>query len=274
MHKLRLILLGSTSLVVPNWSAQPQSTASRPLPRDSIISDNYEWSTRPSGKLPEQSHREMSSFDATLLSSPSGRITWFCFVAVCVVVPFICCVIFCALRVHQREMEAREEQEEQANTALSRIEANVKVFAQKEDQRRIQSIRRSMKRNLFVVDENDLQATTTDDISGESDLESAQFDGASSSRIKLSSGCSICLEPFVAGDTLMHSVDVDNCRHVFHELCICEWLAKTNTSACPCCRQEFVGTETPVTSLSSPEVFQTAFGLQEAMDSDLEQGRA
>lgn len=57
----------------------------------------------------------------------------------------------------------------------------------------------------------------------------------------------------------MHSMDVSECRHIFHEMCVCEWLVKQSTSACPCCRQVFVGMETPVTSLSTPEEFHQAF---------------
>lgn len=77
---------------------------------------------------------------------------------------------------------------------------------------------------------------------------------------ELARGCSICLEPFVEGDAIMHSVDTNQCRHLFHENCIVSWLVAQSTSVCPCCRQEFVGMETPRTSLSSQEQFQEALG--------------
>ena len=84
---------------------------------------------------------------------------------------------------------------------------------------------------------------------------------------ELSSGCSICLEPFGAGDAVMHSKDVQECRHVFHQECIVSWLATQSTSVCPCCRQEFLGVETPGNSLGSHGQFQNAMGGIPAMES-------
>ena len=116
-----------------------------------------------------------------------------------------------------------------------------------------------MKRNLLVVQKEDLcllqekdEADHTPDV--------VATTAATGFRKELSSGCSICLEPFVAGDTIMHSIDVKECRHVFHESCIVAWLVRQGSSSCPCCRQEFVGLETPVTSLCSQEQFQEALG--------------
>jgi hypothetical protein len=151
------LLLSAIFLVV-----QVQSSFPHPVKPPSINiqqSDRYDRASveTDAEHLPaDQIQREMSSFDSAPLSTPSGRIAWFCFVSVCVVVPMICCIVCCAFKIHHRHDEARAAEEEHANSAISRIEANVKVFAQTEDRRRMQSIRRSMKRNLFVSFAQDL----------------------------------------------------------------------------------------------------------------------
>ena len=94
--------------------------------------------------------RRMTGFDSTPLTSREFMFGWFCFVAICLVI-FVACCVCCVMRdLRSLARRTEREQEEQSNAAISRIEANVKVFAQKEDQRRMQTIRRTMKRNLFV----------------------------------------------------------------------------------------------------------------------------
>lgn len=48
--------------------------------------------------------------------------------------------------------------------------------------------------------------------------------------------CAICLCPYEEGDIRMFS---KRCTHVFHRLCVLEWLVKAHHE-CPCCRVEMV----------------------------------
>lgn len=194
-------------------------------------------------------HRELQSYDDAPLSA-QGQIFWLCGVTLCTLTPFVLCVVFCVLKAQKQEEAARAEQEERSSTTMSRIESNVKVFEKRQDERRMQTIRKTMKRHIFVVRKEDLILASNDD--NEEEIISERYPTkatmtASFFRKELSSGCMICLEPFAEGETLMHSIDVDSCRHIFHEECLCHWLVRQNTTGCPCCRQEFVGTVTPAT---------------------------
>jgi hypothetical protein len=51
--------------------------------------------------------------------------------------------------------------------------------------------------------------------------------------IDLNNKCHICLEDFVLKDCLVKL----NCKHMFHEMCIGEWLQNRNVR-CPVCRSD------------------------------------
>jgi hypothetical protein len=53
------------------------------------------------------------------------------------------------------------------------------------------------------------------------------------------SSCSICLDAFQIGDTVMWSRS-DVCRHVFHADCIREWFMNPKHEDCPTCRTQVV----------------------------------
>ena len=93
-------------------------------------------------------------FDDSPINSQGGAIAWFCFVAVCIITPLVCGIVFWSLRCRARRQETTGEQrraEQEANVdIISRIEANVKVFSDIEGQRRKQSIRRTHRRNIRV----------------------------------------------------------------------------------------------------------------------------
>ena len=50
--------------------------------------------------------------------------------------------------------------------------------------------------------------------------------------------CSICLERYAEGETVAWP-KADACDHIFHEDCLCQWLA--NHDECPLCRTKLVG---------------------------------
>lgn len=54
------------------------------------------------------------------------------------------------------------------------------------------------------------------------------------------SSCSICLEPYLIGQDVSWSRDMQ-CRHVFHHECVVEWLMKHDE--CPCCRSQYLPPE-------------------------------
>ena len=60
-------------------------------------------------------------------------------------------------------------------------------------------------------------------------LESLEEETYSSSN-SIPDPCSICLEPYKDGDTLLYMP----CRHAYHSSCLHKWLASHNT--CPVCR--------------------------------------
>ena len=96
-----------------------------------------------------QGRRELSSFDSSPLSA-SGTIAWLCFVSVCVVTPLVCCFLYCGWNRREQEEAHRAEEQEQTNTDISRIEANVKRFTERQDKRRKRSIRLSHRKNIRV----------------------------------------------------------------------------------------------------------------------------
>ena len=45
--------------------------------------------------------------------------------------------------------------------------------------------------------------------------------------------CSICIEDIYKDSKI---IKLDNCNHIYHELCLYKWIYKNNT--CPLCRKE------------------------------------
>ena len=58
--------------------------------------------------------------------------------------------------------------------------------------------------------------------------------------------CAICIGNFKPGETVVWSLN-DNCKHVFHEPCMVEYLTKKlkygSNTPCPICRQSFCDLE-------------------------------
>lgn len=56
----------------------------------------------------------------------------------------------------------------------------------------------------------------------------------------MSNACMICLDPFRVGDDVTWSKNTPECRHVFHEECLMEWLAHPDHNNCPSCRVQII----------------------------------
>ena len=54
------------------------------------------------------------------------------------------------------------------------------------------------------------------------------------SNVKVRTSCSICLDDYQRGDTIMTL----NCLHYFHESCIREWILKSRGLVCPVCQHD------------------------------------
>jgi hypothetical protein len=179
---------------------------------------------------------------------------------------------------------AYEQRMEEAEQALSRMEANVQVFSEAEKYKRTKLVRASIKKQVKVremdiygvlsffnrchlaffahscslllpvlqsVFDSDLRnsGTSSEDSQDENDDNN---DDNTASFNNLSNVCSICLESFEEGDLFAHANNA-MCRHVFHEPCIVSWLVTRQNALCPCCRQPFacMNTKTPQTSITS-----------------------
>lgn len=208
--------------------------------------------------------------DLDLDASSTEMFAWYCFVGT----PLVCCICCLICRYRERQKLAMEQlrvqQEVQARTDISRMEANVKVFTENESYRRKQSIRKTMKRNITILTAQDIRACqrvgkTEESLAAESSSSEVCYTQStlelSRFNLQLSQGCSICLESFVEGDAVMHADESSNCRHLYHRDCAVSFLATQTTSLCPCCRQPFGSGDTPSTSLSSNEQFHQAFGV-------------
>ena len=55
---------------------------------------------------------------------------------------------------------------------------------------------------------------------------------------QVSGKCSICLEDYEEGDTVIWSTN-QSCLHVYHKNCILTWLCKAKEGLCPICKQNF-----------------------------------
>lgn len=54
--------------------------------------------------------------------------------------------------------------------------------------------------------------------------------------------CTICLSDYQHGDRIQRNALNEEsrvCDHIFHPECITEWIEKSNSSECPCCRSPF-----------------------------------
>lgn len=54
------------------------------------------------------------------------------------------------------------------------------------------------------------------------------------------SSCVICLEPFQKGDIVTFPKNSEECRHVFHQECLEEWLCNPKHDDCPYCRCQII----------------------------------
>lgn len=77
-----------------------------------------------------------------------------------------------------------------------------------------------------------------DDVADSNDGEGDNHDDKNNST--MFSMCSICLEDFEDGDIVCQS---PNCRHIFHEDCMSEWLLRHDD--CPCCRSPYLSSTPP-----------------------------
>lgn len=145
-----------------------------------------------------------------------------------------------------QRLELRNEREAQrrieSDLEISRIEANVKKFSdiQQKCQRKI--LHRILKRqqHCVVIDscscssnstgngDIECNATTTSN----NDIESGDDDSSTSDNDNNNSGpsCSICLEHFVNGEIVVHSINRNQCQHIYHPDCILNWLSASGAA--------------------------------------------
>lgn len=57
--------------------------------------------------------------------------------------------------------------------------------------------------------------------------------------LKDNNECSICLENFNSNDQLLGHIIDDKTIHVFHNICISDWLNNSNKKGCPICRRQY-----------------------------------
>jgi len=211
---------------------------------------------------------------------------WYCFLAVAIVGPCLLFVYCVPYRTWERQRQLQEDQravqrddgeqyEEDVEAQrrrnsydmdISRIEANVKVFSEIEQQKRLNVLKRKLRKCTRVVTASDI---CEDEEADEASLSVHDTDidlekGASERRLLANcSTCGICLDGFADGDIVMPSCS-PCCPHVYHKHCMLAWLASRCDHLCPFCRQPFVDPTllnaggdgevdvvTPQTSLSS-----------------------
>ncbi len=55
--------------------------------------------------------------------------------------------------------------------------------------------------------------------------------------------CSVCLEDYQVGESVICSSAPDRCQHLFHHGCMIEWIKASDSVICPMCKRIFVGKE-------------------------------
>lgn len=216
-----------------------------------------------------------------------GLVAWYCFLAI-ILVPctfFTYCVARRRWKAARTERLASRQHEETSRRAriqleISRIEANIVAFSEREKQHRRKALKRALRKctrvrfvelsyaradwpndtahthNMLIL----LQIITASELVVSSIETADKLSYQEPAKFGPTGVCSVCLEAFAAGDVVIHAQDTEICRHAHHEECILAWLASRPDGQCPCCRQEFVGLEndTPQTSVSSEEEFSAA----------------
>lgn len=243
--------------------------------------------------LQEDPNGSGSSIDT--LTSP-GFIAWYCFLALCSLAPCFCCYRYVKHNRQQRlELEhiveiqmneAEDSQRAERNVEISRIEANVQLYSEQLMCRQ----RKTLLRRLYaqrvvsiykrlhgvfhlysfltsVLFENSQQVTAARLVPLCNPDPAATctetLKSTDESQLDFTSGCSICLDLFIEGDSVMKSVDQTQCWHLFHENCMLPWLLSETDALCPCCRQPFtdqnLSTSALTTSLSSSQAGSETF---------------
>lgn len=242
------------------------------------------------------------------MQSSAARIAWFCFV-ITFTVPSVLGLLYCwcsRARSHRRAQQTLMEGErgngrrrrrnnhngeatEEDDDVLSRMEANIKVFSQSEQDKRSRAIRQAVQKHVSVIKEKPgsssksknsntrsckknkhKQQTTKEETNDEDDDQQLSLPSSSSSSTSEedstasgpSSGgsgvgetcCGICLEDFTVGDRVAHAPH-SICPHLFHEDCIVSWLVSRKGASCPFCRQPFIGI--PIVEPSNTSVLST-----------------
>jgi hypothetical protein len=187
---------------------------------------------------------ESTADELTVQLSSAAAITWYC-LAITMFLSFSICLARCwynRYMSHQRVLLAL--QREQDMEAISRIEANVKVFSNLEDMKRRRWLKSALKDQLRTITKADAESQRT--------VERTSEKGSDCQEEDQYSACSICLEDFAEGDRVAQSSN-SLCRHSFHQDCIVSWLVLRQHSFCPCCRRPFLCLSTPQTSVASHE---------------------
>jgi len=193
-----------------------------------------------------------------------GFIVWYCFVILCCGVP-ICCSCICYWMTHRGGMSSSlplqelmramdEQQQEDLENEISRIEANIHAFTEEEQKRRKIMLEKTFKSRQKTLTKGDFPGSM-DDEEGESlGKEVSKNIGNGSSTLFMSGCCSICLSKYEIGDTVISSTN-PVCNHVFHTDCLVSWLMRKQKPLCPCCRQTFTNVpydEQAIPTTSSP----------------------
>lgn len=178
------------------------------------------------------------------------------------VLPLCCCSVHCMwtrLLRRRDEADVAAEERDQVDSDLSRIEANLQLFSEREKSLRKATLLRSLRKQTVVLtsqdipqdlqddDDDDKSETDSNEVTPEEAsndsiqpaASSCSMEGELVSPLQLSTSCSICLCRYKTGDAVTRSSD-EACRHVFHRDCIVSWLStRPSPLRCPCCRQVF-----------------------------------
>mmetsp|Transcript_19290 Transcript_19290/g.29712 ORF Transcript_19290/g.29712 Transcript_19290/m.29712 type:complete len:418 (-) Transcript_19290:2696-3949(-) len=177
-----------------------------------------------------------------------GFIIWYCFVILCCGIP-ICCCCTCYWMSHRESNSSSlqelldamdQQQQEDLEVEISRIEANISTFTQEEQKRRKLMLEKDFKSRQKTLTKADLSTSLEDEASSVEKLSQHSGGGGGPSPLLCLSGssCSICLTKYEIGDTVIKSTN-PVCKHIFHADCLVSWLMTKQKPLCPCCRQTF-----------------------------------
>jgi hypothetical protein len=177
-----------------------------------------------------------------------GFIIWYCFVILCCGIPICCCCTCCWMSHRESNSSSLQElldamdqqQQEDLEVEISRIEANISTFTQEEQKRRKLMLEKDFKSRQKTLTKADLSTSLEDEASSVEKLSQHSGGGGGPSPLLCLSGssCSICLTKYEIGDTVIKSTN-PVCKHIFHADCLVSWLMTKQKPLCPCCRQTF-----------------------------------